>query len=190
MKHLVSLAVTLLLAGGWPAPASAQSVPIQLTARAAFPEDARIGYVDIERVAALSNEGKAATAKLGDLRKRKDAELAESSKQLESLQQKLAQSASVMAEPALGRLRRDFERARINFQRLSEDAQAEVQDTQQQLLRQFTERLFPVIGQVATEKKLWAVFGDENNPLWYLPAIDLSEEVAKRLDAIPAAGHQ
>lgn len=150
---------------------------------AAFPDEARIGFVSIERVAALSNEGKAAMARLTELRAKKSAEIAARGKQVESLQQKLVQSESVLEATLLARLRREFERARIDFQRLNEDVQAEVEDTQQQLLRAFTARLFPVVGQVATEKKLWAVFSNENDLLWYLPAIDLSEEVAKRLNA-------
>jgi Skp family chaperone for outer membrane proteins len=192
MKNLPVVVFAAGVAVAWTAPAFGQSfseipgvsrVPQAVSLPSAFPDEARIGYVDIERVAALSNEGKAATAKLTELRAKKSAEISERGKHVESLQQRLAQSESVLEATALARLRREFERARIDLQRLNEDAQAEVQDTQQQLLRAFTSRLFPVVGQVATEKKLWAVFSNENDLLWYLPAIDLSEEVAKRLNA-------
>lgn len=154
--------------------------------REAFPKDSRIGYVDLERVAALSSEGKSATAQLAALRTRKAAEVAERSKQVELLQQKLSAGSAVLNEAAYTRLQREFQRAQLDFQRFNEDAQAELQDTQQQLWRAFTTRLFPVVGQVATEKNLWAVLSNENPPLWHLPAIDLSEVIAKRLDAAPA----
>ena len=153
--------------------------------REVFPKDSRIGYVDLERVAALSSEGKSATAQLAALRTRKAAEVAERSKQVELLQQKLSAGSAVLNEAAYSRLQREFQRAQLDFQRFNEDAQAELQDTQQQLWRAFTTRLFPVVGQVATEKNLWAVLSNENPPLWHLPAIDLSEEIAKRLDAVP-----
>ena len=42
--------------------------------------------------------------------------------------------------------------------------------------------LVQVIGQIAKEKKLWAVFGNDD-ALWFNPVLDLTEEVAKRLDA-------
>jgi hypothetical protein len=45
---------------------------------------------------------------------------------------------------------------RCSFQRFNEDAQAEVRDTDQQPWRAFATRLFPVVGEVATEKNLWA----------------------------------
>jgi outer membrane protein len=147
-----------------------------------FPEGARIGYVDLNRVAALSNEGKAAAAKLEEIRKKKAAEINDRGKQVESLQQKVTQGSTMLSEAALGRLQREFERAQVDFQRFREDAEAEVQDVQQQLLRAFTSRLFPVIGEVATEKNLWAVFSNESNLLWHQPALDLSEEIARRLD--------
>jgi Skp family chaperone for outer membrane proteins len=176
-------------------PASAQSVTAQGTAKPIpsqgmaavreFPKDSRIGYVDLERVAALSSEGKAATAQLAALRTKKAAEVAERSKQVELLQQKLSAGSAVLSEAAVARLQREFQRAQLDFQRFNEDAQAEVQDTQQQLWRAFTTRLFPVVGQVATEKNLWAVLSSETTLVWHLPAIDLSEEIAKRLDAAP-----
>jgi len=182
----------VLALGCWTAPAfgqtlAARSAPPQPTAtqvssRDAFPKDSRIGYVDLERVAALSTEGKSATAQLEALRTKKAAEVAARGKQVEALQQKLTAGA-VLNEAAYTRLQREFQRAQLDFQRFNEDAQAEVQDTQQQLWRAFTTRLFPVVGQVATEKNLWAVFSSESTLLWHAPAIDLSEEVAKRLDA-------
>jgi outer membrane protein len=153
---------------------------------APFPEGARLGYVDVNRVAALSGEGKAATVKLETLRQKKSTEASERSKQVEALQQKLSQSDAVLNDVARARLQREFQRAQVDFQRFTEDAQAEVQEAEQQLLQAFTARLFPVIGQVATEKNLWAVFSSESGLLWHNPALDLSEEVAKRLDAATA----
>jgi Skp family chaperone for outer membrane proteins len=184
------LVVTTVL--GTSLPARAQSFtasgvarPIERQAREAFPKDARIGYVDLERVAALSSEGKTASAQLAALRTKKTAEVAERSKQVELLQQRLSAGSAVLNEAAYARLQREFQRAQLDFQRFSDDAQAELQDTQQQLWRAFTTRLFPVVGLVATERNLWAVLSSDASLLWHLPAIDLSEEIAQRLDAAP-----
>jgi Skp family chaperone for outer membrane proteins len=83
------------------------------------------------------------------------------------------------------RLQREFERARIDFQRFTADAQAEVQAAQQETIRWFNTKLFPVINELASEKKLWAIFNAED-ALWFNPSLDLTEEVAKRLDAAAA----
>jgi Skp family chaperone for outer membrane proteins len=186
-RILFVLAIT-----AWSTPAFGQALP-SLSAsqpaaavRESFPKDSRIGYVDLEKVAALSSEGKSATAQLEALRSKKAAEVASRGKQVELLQEKLSAGSAVLNEAALTRLQREFQRAQLDFQRFNEDAQAEVRDTQQQLWRAFTTRLFPVVGEVATERNLWAVFSSDSTLLWHHPAIDLSEEIAKRLDAAAA----
>jgi outer membrane protein len=182
---IVSMSAGAAFAQALPATKPA-APPAEIRASAPFPDGARIGYVDLNRVASLSSEGKAAAAKIEEVRKKKAAEITDRGKQVESLQQKVTQGSTMLSEAALGRLQREFERAQVDFQRFREDAEAEVQDVQQQLLRAFTARLFPVIGEVATEKNLWAVFSNESNLLWHQPTLDLSEEIARRLDK-PAA---
>src|SRR5687767_58696 len=103
--------------------ATPQSKAGQVPARDAFPKDSRIGYVDLERVAALSGEGKLATAQLEALRTKKAAEVAARGKQVEALQQKLTAGGAVLNEAAYTRLQREFQRAQLDFQRFNEDAQ-------------------------------------------------------------------
>jgi Skp family chaperone for outer membrane proteins len=149
-----------------------------------FADLGKIAYVNLDRIASLSAEGKAAAATLQRFRDRKAGEVAERGKQVEALQAKLSQGESVLNDDARQRLRRQFDRAQIDFQRFTQDSEAEVQDLQQQLMSAFTAKLFPIIGQVATEKNLWAVFNlSESGIIWQNPAFDLSEEIARRLDA-------
>ena len=165
---------------------SAQSLPTSSEAPrpiAGFPADARIAYVDLDRVAALSSAGKAAAAKLDDLRNKRASDLAERSKQVSALEQKMTQSAAVLNDDARIRMQREYQRARVSFERLRDDAQTEVRDLQEELLRAFTARVFPVIGDLAKERKLWAVFSNEASLIWHDAAIDLTEEIARRLNA-------
>src|SRR5688572_1957454 len=110
----------IVLALGCTAPAFGQTLTAlsatqsnagQVPARDAFPKDSRIGYVDLERVAALSGEGKLATAQLEALRTKKAAEVAARGKQVEALQQKLTAGGAVLNEAAYTRLQREFQRA-------------------------------------------------------------------------------
>jgi Skp family chaperone for outer membrane proteins len=152
---------------------------------AAFQDGARIAYVDLDRIVALSGEGRSIAARLQDLRSRKSAEVEARGKQVESLQARLA--SDVLSEAARTQLQREFDRAQVDFQRFSQDAQADVQDAQRQMQIQFGEKLFPVIGQIAKEKDLWAVFNASPLLIWHDPRLDISEEVAKRLDTAPGA---
>jgi outer membrane protein len=150
----------------------------------AFPDGARIAFVSLERVASGTAAGKAFTAKIEALRTKKTAEVTERGKQVEALQSKLSQGESVLSDTAREQLRREFERASVDFQRFTQDAQEEMQRLQQELQNAFAAKLFPVVGQLATEKDLWAVFSqDESGILWKNPALDLSDEVATRMDA-------
>ncbi|MGH9161625.1 MAG: OmpH family outer membrane protein, partial [Vicinamibacteraceae bacterium] len=69
-----------------------------------FPEGARVGYIDLDRIAQESSQGKAATEQIQDLQAEKRAELAPKQKALEEAQKKLQQGASVMNPEALEEL--------------------------------------------------------------------------------------
>ena len=155
----------------------------------AFPDGARIAFVDFDRVASTSTIGKAATTELDALRGRKTAEVAERRKQFQTLQAKLADGASLMNTEALGKLEREVERTGRELERFTQDAQEEVQHLQIQLQRSFSEKLFPVIGEVAQAKNVWAVFRLEPaSVFWYHKGLDISDDVVAKLDgkAAPA----
>lgn len=170
-------------------PAAAQTSPAQAPSAAApplatpFPAGSTVGFIDLERIAAMTREGKEANARLNQLRAQKRAEVDERGKQVEALQTRLAQGASVLSADARLQLQRQYDRAQIDLQRFTQDAQAEVQSTQEQTLHVFMQHLFPIVGKVASEKKLWAVFTVDSSTLWHDPALDISDEIAKRLDS-------
>jgi Skp family chaperone for outer membrane proteins len=186
----LSLSLSVLTLIGHQDMASAQSVPANTgqppTAHvgSAFPEGARYAYLDLNRVVSLTTDGRATAAKIQEFRKQKALELQGRSKELETLQGKL--SSQLLSEAAKAQFQRQFDRARVDFQRLSQDADAAIQEMQDQAERAFFNRLFPVVGQIAKEKSLWAVFTADSPILWHDEKIDISEEVAKRLEAVPA----
>ena len=61
-------------------PPAAQTPAPAPTPPKPFPEGAKIAYVNVQAIASNSVEGKAATSKLDDLRKKKTAEIAEKNK--------------------------------------------------------------------------------------------------------------
>jgi len=145
--------------------------------------DRTVGFVDLERIASITREGKAANSQLDQLRAQKRAQVDERGKQVDALQQSLAQTGSVLSADARLQLQRQYDRAQVDLQRFTQDAQAEVQSAQEQMLHTFMQHLFPIVGLVASEKKLWAVFTVDSSTLWHDPALDISDEIAKRLDS-------
>jgi outer membrane protein len=159
-----------------PAPAPAPPKP--------FPEGAKIAYVNVQAIASNSAEGKAATAKLDELRKKKTAELGEKNKQLQALQTKLQQGGSVLNEQARAQLDKDIEKLNREIQFFQQDAQTELQELQNQLQQDFQEKLNPVLEQVGTEKGLHMILDVGNSgAVWANTGLDLTAEVIKRFDA-------
>jgi Skp family chaperone for outer membrane proteins len=165
---------------------AAAQTPQTKPAAAAFPDGARIAFVDVQYVFATSREGKAAASAIQALESKKKADIDAKNKEVEALQQKLTQGGGVLNDESRGRLERDVARARVDFDRLVQDAQTEVQDLHQQFQRAFSRKLFPAIGEVAKTRDLWAVFSlNEGNVLWHQAALDISRDVVARLDAAP-----
>jgi outer membrane protein len=159
-----------------PAPAPRPPAP--------FPEGAKFAFIDIQAVASNSAEGKAATAKLDELRKKKNTELTTKQASLKAMNDKLASGGSVMNDQARALLEKDIEKGRRDLEFAQTDAQQEVTDMTNQLQGDFQEKLNPVIEQLRIDKGLLMIFSIRDSGVIAVePGLDLSSEVIKRFDA-------
>ena len=177
-----------------PAPTQATPPPPGTTMQAApqppapFPAGAKIAYINIQRIANESAEGKAATAKVQALNQKKVVELNEKNKLMQADQQKLQAGGTVMSDAARGELEKKIERQRVDIDRYTQDAQQEVQELQQNLQNEFQRKLMPIVQQVAQEKGLHLLFSVVDSGLvWGDPGLDVTADVIKRFDSGPAA---
>ena len=149
-----------------------------------FPEGAKIAYVDLQRIAQASAEGKAAASKLEELKKQKTGELTEKNKALEGLRTKLQQGGTVLSESARAQLEKDIDKQTREIQFLQQGAQAEFEQLEQELNQEFQRKLNPILDQVSKEKGLHMLFSiRDNGAVWADTGLDLSEEIVKRFDA-------
>jgi len=166
-----------------PAPAAAAPAPAPRPP-APFPEGAKFAFIDIQAVASNSAEGKAATAKLDELRKKKNSELLAKSNALKAMQDKAQSGASVLNDAARSQLDKDIEKAQRDLQFAQQDAQTEVQDLTNQLQGDFQEKLNPIIEQLRVDKGLLMIFSIRDSGVVAAePGLDLSNEVIKRFDS-------
>jgi outer membrane protein len=164
-------------------PAAAQPAPAPQPPRP-FPEGAKFAFVDIQAIASNSAEGKSATAKLDDLKKKKNADLTAKSASLKSMQDKLSAGGSVMNDQARGQLEKDIEKVQRDLQFAQQDAQTELTDMTNQLQADFQEKLNPVLETIRAEKGLLMIFSIRDSGVVAADAgLDLSSEVVKRFDA-------
>jgi len=184
----VAVALSVMLAAAptfaqAPAPAAAPA-PQAAPAEAPFPTGAKYAFVNIQRVAAESGQGKALSSRVQALNTQKLTQLNEKNKALQTSQQKLDSGASVLSDVARGQLEKDIDRQQTEIQRFTDDAQKEVQDLQTELQSEFQQKLGPVIQQVAQEKKLEILFSAlDAGIIWADAGLDLTSEVIRRFDA-------
>jgi outer membrane protein len=169
-----------------PAPTPAAPAPAQPPRP--FPEGAKVAWVDLQTIATTSTEGKAARQKIDALQSKRVAELQEKQKSLQAAQQKLQAGASVLNDSARDAAEKEVEKLNRDLQRAQQDAQEEVQLLQRDLQQDFQRRLLPLIAQVANEKGLQMVFSfGDSGLVWAEPALDITQDVIKRLDGGAAA---
>ena len=174
-----------------PAPAPQTQKPAAPTAPPAptprFQDGLKYGYVQVDQIAAYSNQGKVFSGKVQALQDQKVKELQDKNKALQAAQEKLEKGASVMSDTARAQLQADIERQQRDLQRSTEDAQQEVTALTQQLQAEFERVVTPAIDKVAREKQVHFVFNaQESGLVWADPTLDLTAEVIKALDASPA----
>ena len=163
-----------------PPPALTQPPP----APRPFPEGAKIAYVDLQRIAQNSAEGKSAATKIQALQKQKLGEIQEKSKQVEELRKKLEQGGTVLSDSARSQIEKDIDRTSRELQFMQQNAQAEAEQLERELNAEFQRKLNPILEQVGKEKGLQMLFSiRDNGAVWADTGLDLSEEVIKRFDA-------
>lgn len=170
------------------APAPTQAAPPQpLPQQAPFPAGAKAGFVNLQAIAQLTAEGKAAAAKVNALAQKKQTEGADKAKALQANQAKLQTSGNVMSDAARSQLEKEIERQTVEGQRFEQDAQAELNELQQELQQDFQAKLLPILVELSKEKGLQVLFSaGDAGVIWIEPGIDLTMEAVSRMDKAPA----
>jgi outer membrane protein len=178
-------------------PAPAQTAPAQQTPTlppppaqppAPFPAGAKIAFINPQRIFQESTDGKTALTRVQTLTQKKQTENTTRQKTLADNQQKLQASGSVMSDAARGQLEKEIEKQQLDLQRFQQDAQAEIQELQNEVQSDFARKVQPLIDALAKEKGLQLVFNVADAGFaWVDPGLDLTTEIIKKLDAGKAA---
>jgi Skp family chaperone for outer membrane proteins len=166
-----------------PAAPAAPAVAPPLPTPVPFPAGAKVGFVNLQAIASMTADGKAAAAKVNALAQQKQQQGSDKAKALQANQQKLQTGGSVMSDAARQQLEKDIERMTVEGQRFEQDAQAELNDLQQQLQQEFQKKLLPVLEAISKEKGISVLFSAADaGVIWIEPGIDLTLEAVKRMD--------
>jgi outer membrane protein len=148
----------------------------------------RMAFVDLQRIAAESTEGKVASGKVQALTQKKSAELADKTKALQANEQKIQQGGAVLSADARAQAQKEVDRLTVEIDRFQQDANAEVQELQQQLQADFQEKLRPVLDGVVKELGVGLLFSaGDAGAIFIDPSLDITGEVIKRFDVAKPA---
>jgi Skp family chaperone for outer membrane proteins len=168
-----------------PATAPAAPAPAQTSAAPApFPADAKIGYVDPQLVLSNSASGKAGMAQLEQLVQKKQAEIAAKNTEIQKLSQEIQANQSVWSAAVNSQKQAELTKQQNELQFMRTQAETETDALEQQMLREFQDKVIPLIETIRAEKGLWVILTNGAGSVVALdPRLDLSAEVVRRLDA-------
>ena len=144
----------------------------------------KLAYFSPERAFAMSSDGMSAQAKLTALEAERGKELAARNARLKDMQDALQRGAAVLGDAARRQREIDVERFEIDTKRFLEDAQAEFLGIRRASENTFFTKLRPALDAVAKERGFLFVLNEDSGLLaWANPALDITAEVVKRMDA-------
>jgi Skp family chaperone for outer membrane proteins len=190
---MAALALTLLAgtaAAQTTTPPAPVAPPQETAPSRLFPADSKVAFVDLQRVFNQSAYGKKSLAQIAALETSLTAGLAERSKNLQALSEKVKTQQGIVAEATWLTWNSDLLRMQREAQFAQQEAQIQVEQLQQTLLGTFEKAVTPMIEAVRKERGLWLVFAlqpatADAAPLSLVaadPSLDLSAEIVRRLD--------
>ena len=150
-----------------------------------FPAEAKVGYVDLQRVVADSVLGKQGMDSMKVLNDKLGAQLAAKNKEIQGLQDKMKTQQNVVSETVFNGMVKELDRLQREGQFIQQDAQVQIDQRQKELLDDFQQKVLPIVEELRKEKNLWIIFalGDNSNIAAAHAGLDLSDEIVKMLDA-------
>ena len=155
---------------------------------AQVPAEAKIAFVNLQVVFSESNLGKVGQDKWRAFNDKLFAGLSARDKEIQGLTEKIKTQQTIVDEAIVRGWNQDLARLQRELQFARQEAQAQSDQMQQDVLADFGKKVQPLIDALRTEKGLHAILGVQNEAggitlLSSGPGMDLSSELIKRLNA-------
>ncbi len=148
--------------------------------------DFKMGFVDIDRAANDSEEGKKAVSGLKDLMSSKQATINEKGKNIERMKADLEKQASIISPDAKKAKLDEIERSEREFQRMLSDVNLELEKRRRELTESVYKEIIEIIGKLGQEEKYDMIFPAQSM-LYGNKALDLTDTIIKRYNALKAS---
>lgn len=144
----------------------------------------KIGYIDLQKALNQSEAGKAAKDKIAQRVKDHEATIDARQKELKKLKDDIDKQGLLLSEDARAAKERDYQQKLKEFQRLTKDAQEEVQQKDSDFTRQILEDLSKVIQEFGAREGFSMILEKTESAVLYADdKSDLTERVIRAYDA-------
>lgn len=154
----------------------------------ADPATVKIGYVDLRVALVESEAGKKAKAEMESMVKTKQAAIEEKGKAIEKLKGEIEKQAAVLSPEAKKSKEDEADRMMRDFQRLTQDAQAEVKKKEADLTGTILKDIKDVIDKIGQENDYSLILENFEGMILYAKKdLDITDKVIKRYNESKAA---
>ena len=141
----------------------------------------RVAVINVQRVLAESETGKAALEKLRKLQEERQARLKKMDDEIRALDTDLSQKRLSLSPEKIEELQKQISDRRITLQRSAQDAERELQAARDKELQEMEKQIMPLIDEIGKEMGFAAIFNKFESGLVYAsPAIEITDAVITR----------
>jgi len=159
-----------------------------LTGLALAQEAGKLGMINSQEVLEKSAEGKKAIAQLQAADKKYSDDVTRLDDQIRQLQNRLSTQRLTLTAEAATAIQIDIQKKQTDRHRTVEDATQAMEELRARTLTRIQEELMPIIEQIRKDKGLDIIFDlTKSGTVFFNPALDLTQEVVRRYDAVKAA---
>jgi len=167
-------------------PALGQTPAAPAAASPAGAAAGKVAVVDFQKVVLENAEGKKAQEKLMAEVSRRQKDFEDKQKSLQDSQNKLQTQGQVLTDAVKADLGRQIKKLNTDLQRMNDDAQKDIGNLQQQLLRPIADRAQKVLQAYSVENGFAVVFdvsNQANNIIYVQEVADVTTEIIRRVDS-------
>jgi outer membrane protein len=141
----------------------------------------RVAVINVQRVLAESEAGKAALEKLRKSQEERTARLKKMDDDIRALDADLSQKRLSLSQQKIEEMAKQISDRKISLQRAAQDAERELQEMRDAELKSMEAQIMPLIDEIGKEQGFAAIFNKYESGLVYAsPAIEITDTVIKR----------
>jgi len=143
---------------------------------------AKVGFLDVQRLVKESKIGKQATKDIEKLTLAREKEIAPKLKELSDLKNQVESEGAKMSDADRKTKVEEFQRLNKEYQRLVQDSKEEIAKQDRERVAAILKKAEEVLVKVAKREKYLMIIKDPNVLSFLDPSVDITAEVIKELD--------